>query len=493
MIPVGRWLLAFGGGVVWGFCFAPEPLLVAPWLALIPLLLLLGQPRAGRLGWAHGLAFWLTSIPWIAPTLVAYGELSAWLAGVSLLALASYLALFSGLFAALGSRIWRRGGAAALLGLPAVWVVTEWLRGHLFGGFPWNLAAYAWLEAPGALPLAAWLGAFGVSYWVVFANTGLALALVSRSWRMGALAIGLCLLVLPIAGRWATGARAQSTVGPRVAVRVLQPNIGVSTAWNAEQAAEDYRRVLQMSHRACEPSQPLLVWPESAIWPYSYSRDETVQRDVASLTAKGCSVLLNTAISAREGSYNSVLLVGREGIVGRYDKRHLVPFGEFVPLSGWLPFLQKIARQAGSFLAGESVALLPWKQQQLGAAICFEVTFPEEVAQQVRAGATILVTVTNDAWYGDSWAPWQHYRAARFRAAESRRYLLRAAITGVSAMVRPDGSEEVRLDVGEEGVLAGQIPGLMGLSPYSRWPWIPPAVCMALASSAIFLSRRGSS
>lgn len=490
MIPVGRWLLALGGGVVWGLCFGPEPLLVAPWLALTPLLLLLGQPRAGWLGWAHGLAFWLTSIPWIASTLVAYGELSPWLAGASLLALATYLALFSGLFAAVGGRIWRLGGGAALLGLPALWVVTEWLRGHLFGGFPWNLAAYAWLEVPGALPLAAWLGAFGVSYWVVFANTGLALALVSRRWQVGAVAVGFCLLLLPIAGRWATGPLAESTVGPRVAVRVLQPNIDASTEWNAEQAAADYQRVLQMSFRACEASQPLLLWPESAIWPYSYSRDESVQRDVAALTSKGCSVLLNTAISSSEGIYNSVLLVGREGIEGRYDKRHLVPFGEFVPMSGWLPFLQKIARQAGSFLAGESVALLPWNQQQLGTAICFEVTFPEEVAQQVRAGATILVTVTNDAWYGDSWAPWQHYRAARFRAAESRRYLLRAAITGVSSIVRPDGSEEARLDVGEEGVLVGQIPGLSGLSPYSRWPWTVPSVCMVLAGFAIFLSRR---
>ena len=493
MVPVGRWLLALGGGVVWGVCFGREPLLVAPWLALIPLLFLLGQPRAWLLGWAHGLAFWLTSIPWIAPTLVSYGQLPTWLAGLSLLALASYLALFSGLFAALGARIWRSGGWPALLGLPALWVVTEWLRGHLFGGFPWNLAAYSWLEVPGALPLAAWLGAFGISYLVLFANTGLALAMATRRWRMGALAVGLCLLLLPVAGRWVMASVAKSTVGPTVAVRVLQPNIGVLTEWDAERVEENYHRVLRMSSQACEASEPLLLWPESAVWPYSYSRDEGVQRDLAALTGKGCTVLLNTSISADEGAYNSVILVGENGVEGRYDKRHLVPFGEFVPMADRLPFLKKIARQAGSFLAGDSVALLGWSQQQLGTAICFEVTFPEEVAEQVREGATILVTVTNDAWYGDSWAPWQHYRAARFRAAESQRYLLRAAITGVSAIIRPDGSEEQRLDVGEEGVLGGRVSGLNGLSLYSRWPWIVPIVCMVVAAFAIFLSRRGSS
>jgi len=156
-----------------------------------------------------------------------------------------------------------------------------------------------------------------------------------------------------------------------------------------------------------------------------------------------------------------------------------------------LPFLDKIARNAGEFLSGADGVLVPWAGQKIVPAICFEITFPAEVARQVRRGGTVLVTVTNDAWYGDSWAPWQHFRAARFRAAENGRYLLRAAITGVSAVVGPDGRVQQQLGVGEEGILAADVPGLRQLTPYSRAPWLAPAICLVIAAFAIFRGRRG--
>jgi apolipoprotein N-acyltransferase len=233
-----------------------------------------------------------------------------------------------------------------------------------------------------------------------------------------------------------------------------------------------------------------LIWPESAAWPYSYSRDERLRRDLADLTAEGCPVLVNTSMAGEGGIFNSLLLVDDRGISGRYDKRHLVPYGEYVPMAGWLPFLQKIARNAGAFLAGARAGLVDWGGQRLAPAICFEITFPSEVAEQVRRGGTVLVTVTNDAWYGDSWAPWQHYRAARFRAAENRRFLLRAAITGVSAVVGPDGAVMQQLGVGAAGILPAEIPGRAELSPFTRAPWMAPAVCLVVAAFAIFLGRK---
>jgi apolipoprotein N-acyltransferase len=201
-------------------------------------------------------------------------------------------------------------------------------------------------------------------------------------------------------------------------------------------------------------------------------------------------VLFNTTDKRPEGYYNSVLLLDREGVRGRYEKRHLVPFGEYVPLARAFFFLDKIARNAGAYVAGREVDPLPWGDQRLGPAICFEVIFPGEVAEQVRAGATMLVTVTNDAWYGDTSAPRQHFRAVRFRAAESRRPFLRAAITGISAVIERDGSVRERLGVGEEGILRARVHGRSGLSPYSRWPWLVPSSAVVVALFAIFLARR---
>ena len=205
----------------------------------------------------------------------------------------------------------------------------------------------------------------------------------------------------------------------------------------------------------------------------------------------GCPVLINTTLAGPDGVFNSLLLIDGQADPLRYDKVHLVPFGEYVPLAGWLPFLDKIARHAGEFLTGARAELLPWSDEVLAPAICFEITFPTEVAERVRRGGTLLITVTNDSWYGDSWAPWQHYRAARFRAAENGRYLLRAAITGISAVVRPDGSVDSQLDVGEQGVLAAAVSGSDRLTLYSRAPWLGPGACLVMAAFAILRGRKG--
>jgi apolipoprotein N-acyltransferase len=229
----------------------------------------------------------------------------------------------------------------------------------------------------------------------------------------------------------------------------------------------------------------LVLWPESAAWPRAYPRSPGLVADVERLTGAGCGILLNTPFEAGERTFNSVLLARPDGSAARADKRHLVPFGEYVPLRSWLPFLSKIARMPGDFSAAESISLLDWRGARLGAAVCYEVVFPGEVAELVRAGATALVTVTNDAWYGDTAAPWQHLRAARFRAAENHRWLLRAAITGVSARIAPDGSVWDQLGVGAEGILRADFQPRTDLTPFTRAPWLVPLLCTLLAAAAL--------
>ena len=494
-------LLAALGGAAWGLCHGVESRSLLSLVALAPLLLLLGWARPFLCGWLHGVVTWCVAIPWIVPTITTYGLQPGWIGGLALLLLAAYLGLFHGLFALLGAPLWRRGDPFSLVALPALWVVLEVLRGRLLTGFPWNLAAHAWIDLPGALPIASWIGAFGVSFLVLVANLGVARAFAIRRWELAAWALLVPAALLALAARLAV---VPDPPAPAREVRVLQPDIPNRPFFDAAANEGDYRRLLAQSRAACRPGG-LLIWPESAAWPRNWQDDARLRFDVQELALRsGCAVILNTAFTAGDRTFNSLLLVeearageslpereavgagaGTAGLrVERADKRHLVPFGEYVPLRRVVPFVGKIARRVGDFSPATEVRLLRWREERLGPAVCYEVVFPGETAALVRAGATLLVTVTNDGWYGDSAAPRQHLRAARFRAAENRRWLLRAAVTGISAVVRPDGGLDAALEVGESGTLEATVVGRRDVSPYSRAPWLVPLLCVLAAAVA---------
>jgi apolipoprotein N-acyltransferase len=510
------WLLfAVVGGVLWGLCFGHTSPGVEVWLALVPLPLLLTRRHAGWLCFAYGVAAWETSLCWIVPTLIHYGSLSWPVAVLLASVLAVYLALFHALFGRLGGPLWRRwlGGAPAaaasgtrwwlaLIALPSLWVGLEWLRTYCLGGFPWNLAAYAWIDVPGALPLTAFIGAYGVSLLAMWVAVGAAASLALRlgrqphaGWPLVA-GLALPLLLLPMAGRWSLRHAAgesyrAETAG--LAFNLLQPNIANQVGFDLGLALRDYRKLTLLSDVACEPGS-LVIWPESAGWPFEYHRDPLLDSELTALVARGCSVIFNTdtPVPGSGQDYNSAYLLTAGAAPERYDKRHLVPFGEYVPFEKVLFFAKTVARNIGQFRAADRLALLPWHGELLGPAICYEVVFPEETAALTQAGATILVTITNDGWYGDTAAPWQHLRAARFRAAENRRPMVRAAITGVSAVIAPDGSLRSELGVGQQGILRARVAGEHEMTPYARWPWLPPlaASLIALAACvAVYTSR----
>jgi apolipoprotein N-acyltransferase len=486
--------VAVAGGVAWALCFGREGWAVAPWLALAPLFLLLSQPRSTRLGLLHGIAFWIAAVPWIAPTVTRFGGLPGWLGPVLLLVLAAYLGSFHALFAFTGGRLWRRGGLLAVVGVAALWTALEWLRGVLLGGFPWNLTAYAWVEVPGALELSSWVGAFGVTFVAALVNAGLALAIERRRFAPWLWSAGTVLVLLAWAARWGGPGPAPRGELSAAPVRLLQPDIPIRSGANSLEIAADYAGLLDLSRQACDEAGALLVWPESATWPFAWQTSAALRRDVGSL-AGDCPVLFNSAFYENEGpagrTFNSALLVDATGVVGRYDKRHLVPFGEEVPgWAEWIPGVPVLARAAGHFAAGSELRLLPWRDERLAVSICFEITFPSEVAEGVRSGATTLVTLTNDAWYGDTSAPWQHFRAARFRAAENHRPVLRAATTGVSGWIDAAGHPRSLLGPGERGVLSHRVSGRRELTAYTRAPWVVPALCWLFAAFVILRTLR---
>src|SRR5436305_6049671 len=457
-----RYGIAALGGVLWALCFGRHAYVVASWIALAPLFLLLRFPDAGRLAFVHGFVGWMVALSWIPPTLVSFGGIP--LPGAIPLTglLAAYLAGFQAVFGWLGGPLWRRFPRGRLAVLPALWVALEWLRTYLGGGFPWNLAAYAWVDVAGALPIAAWIGPYGVSFLVLLASAGAAAAVATRRSEPLAAALLLPLTLLPMAGRSSLAEsradleRALRVEELGVPVRLLQPNIPNLTAWDSAAVLRNYRKVVELSAANCEPGT-LVVWPESAGFPFLYGRDEVLRRDLEGMVARGCTVLFNSSHPVGGSFYNSAFLLSPGGTVARYDKRHLVPFGEYVPFKGVFGWMDKLAREAGDFRPADDLTLLPWGEEKIGMSICYEVVFPDEVVDLARRGATLLVTITNDAWYGDTAAPWQHFRAARFRAAEHRRPLLPAATPGVSALVGPDGAVWAELHPLKDGVIPGPV------------------------------------
>lgn len=495
-------IVAAASGAAWGLCFGRVAL---PWLAcvaLVPLLLHVAEARsaasAAGFGFLQALVGWIVSVPWIVATVVHFGGLPQVVGIVLLLAMCSILASWTALFALLARRLLGAGTGNAEAGsvgagflawcvvLPALWTVLEWARGHAPGflGFPWNLAGYAWVDTPGALPLTAWIGTYGVSFLVVAVNGGVALARRRRRWEPLAWSWLTAALLLALAARWSLPER-RPTWQERDVV-VVQPNQDIeakdnSTTW------QGYERLRTLSRAECRGGGRLLVWPESAAWPFTWDASPHLRDDLLDLASRGCAVILNTPVPAPGGMsyYNSALLVTVDGAEQRYDKRRLVPWGEYVPLEDVFSFVGTLARQAGRFARGESMRLLEWEGERLGVSICFESIFPEHVAEQVRAGASLLVTISNDAWYGDSSAPYQLFRAARFRAAENRRAQLRAALTGISGLIGPRGEVLSKLALGDVGTLETRFAGREELTPFSRRPWLVPLVCVLLVGLAL--------
>lgn len=484
-------LLVVAGGIAWGLGFGRQPLPGLAAVALVPLLVAAVRFRGRKLpwllGWIYGTVGWITGIPWIVYVLETYGGLPRGLSVLLLVALAAFLALYTACFAGLAAR-WLAGPwGLALVALPALWVGFEWVQSWAFGGFPWNLAGYAWTTVPGALPLAAWIGAWGVSLLVVMVNVGVAAGVLRRSWAPPVAALGASAALL---GWGLATAAPPMPAGDGAPVRLLQPNIVNAVVPDWREIRANTERVFAMSESACDAPGALVVWPESAAWPYELEAPErhhrAFRRELLALVRRGCPVLLNSSHHGDRGElYNSAFLLPVAGEPGRYDKRELVPWGERIPLKSVLPFVGKLARAAGEFTAGEGVGLVAWDEQKLGLAICFESAFPELVAESVAGGATLLATISNDAWYGDSAARAQLFQAVRFRAAENRRPLVRAAITGITAVVGADGSVIERLPIDEVGVLAAEVVGGSSLSPFSRAPWALPAACWMLVAFVI--------
>lgn len=497
------WFSFPGSGGLW-------PLLL---IALIPLLfgLQTGTTRQAALcGLTCGMAHFILLLYWIVTVLGTYGGLAWYLSGPALLLLALYMGLYYSLFAALSQaalKIFPAAGALWLL--PALWVGLDWLRSVLFTGFPWMDLGYALYSVPVAIQVADLIGHHGITYLLVFINT--LLFLLVRTWpsrrSLPLLTAPACCLLAAVAlysqHRLAeVSAQHTAEASPRMTIGVVQGNIDQSVKWSPSQQAETVRTYLALSESLLSSQPPdLILWPETALPFYPQMSDHmaaltglVADRNLALLTGAPWYEILDRK-EKKILYYNSAVLLQPDGLFhGSYYKSHLVPFGEYVPLKQFLPFIAPLVQAVGDFSTGTIERPLTWKAARAGVLICYESVFPEISRQWVNVGANVLINLTNDAWYGKSSAPYHSLAMAVLRAVETRRSLIRSANTGISAFISPTGSIDLQSEIFVPFAAARTVTLLEEKTFFVRYGHFFAPVCLAIGlvggGGALVIRRR---
>jgi apolipoprotein N-acyltransferase len=477
------------------------------WIALVPLLAALARERVtgGRsflLGFLAGLVYFGGTLYWVASVMQTYGGLN-WAVSIAVaLALVAYLALYPALFALVCRRLIVAFGGAALLLSPAVWVTTELGRAYLLTGFPWVLLGYSQARVLQIAQVASLFGIFGLSALVALVNAVLAYLFFTRSLRARVMAVSVAVVCVVAASAWGTLRIHDGRLvgeGKPLEVGLIQGDVPQDEKWDAARASQIFQRYLQLTHAAATRGARLIVWPESST-PFLFEEDPYVHDTIRGLAVQtGSYILVGSDQIERTRPpkyYNAAFMVGPDGrTLAVYRKIHLVPFGEYVPLKGLLFFAAPLVQAVSDFSAGEQAVLLPYEGYPISTAICFEVVYPELVRQSVLGGSQLLTTITNDAWFGTSSAPDQHFEQASVRAIEEGRYLVRAANTGISGIVDPYGRVLQESRLFEPAVLVGQVRALTGLTLYARIgdtiAYLATLVTLVALGAALVTRRRG--
>jgi apolipoprotein N-acyltransferase len=487
--PLAAIAAALAAGALTVAGFAPLAVFPLPLLTLAALLLVwlrAATPQAAfRTGVAFGAGLFGVGASWVYVSLHDFGMMPAPLAAIGTLAYCAILSLYPAAAGWCLARLRLGRPASALFAFPVLWTLFEWLRGWIFTGVSWLALGYSQVDSPlaGFAPV---VGTYGVSF-VTALCAGLLVIAVAGSGK-ARLAGGVALVFAFGLGQLARQIDWTSPRGAPVKVALLQGNIPQDLKFQPDR----YAATLATYKRLIEASQgQLVVLPETAIPRFLDAVDPGYLRDIARIALeRRADILVGVPIRDPDGHYfNSVISVGASPSQ-RYDKAHLVPFGEFVPPGfGWI--VKTFAIPLSNFsLGSKNPKPLALAGQLVAPNICWEDAFGEEIIRQLPE-ATLLVNVSNVAWFGDSLAPAQHLQISRMRALEAGRTMLRATNTGVTAIIDPRGKVVARLPQFTEGILEGEVRGYAGASPYVKFGNAPIILmCVVLLGALVFIRRR---
>lgn len=506
------WGLSSCSGLLLWLCFPKPDQGWLAWFALIPLSYCLLSQKLGagasfKSGLLTGSLAYAGILYWIVPTCLTGGVSLPWaLAGWILLSL--YIGVYTGL--------WGLGTAWTCPKLPkplyslfaaSLWVVLEYIKGHFLGGFPWMLLGYSQWKCPFMLSFASWTGVYGLSFLIVLANVFLAQCLEKSSWqRKSLIRIGIA-PVLAFCFAWTVYLPPPDPYGegmpqnlqessPSPTIAILQPNIYQYQKWDPESEQFIRKTMERLIWGAAQKHPEIILWPEASA--PGWLNDPEYSSWLKNLAQKSKSAhLIGIPFQDESGARNSAILLTASGhFSGIYHKEHLVPFGEHIPLSfllgRWIPVLNEL----GGISPGDrGQPLLSSPLGPLAATICYESIFPELVRGRVRRGAKWIVNLTNDGWYLDTAAPYQHSIMNVLRAAENRRWVFRSANTGISAVIDPYGRIVQKTSLNTQAVLSVQIPPQSLItshqSPYTLWgDWLPWACLFFVLCCMTYSYRR---
>ena len=497
-----RELLAALSGVLLALSFPKFGRGFVAWIAIAPLLISLhgvSGARAFRLGYVTGAVSSLGLLYWTSSVVVAYGGLSlpVGIGVMGLLCLA--VALFPSLFAWLVGRWLAAFGPVALLISPVAWVGTEILRAHTLFRFPWCLLGYSQQANLPLIQVARYTAVYGVSFLVAAASGVLAYLALERS-APRRHAAGLALAAI-LGAVWLDGsAQLSRPVGAAGQVRLglVQASILQEEKWDEAKGAENVARHEALTVQAADQGARLVIWPESSV-PFYFDRTPELADELRGLARRYETYLLfgNDDREDAAGSYKvwvgAKMLTPAGELSYRYHKIRLVPFGEYVPMQRLLTFggrvAAKLVQQVADFTPGDEYSVAEVDGHKLAATICYEAIFPDLLRQFPERGAELLVNVTNDGWYGRSSAPYQHFAMAVFRAVENGRYLVRAANTGITAVVDPRGRVLARTQLFERTVLVRDVPFVRDVTFYARHGDVFAWSCLAAACALTLAAR----
>jgi apolipoprotein N-acyltransferase len=485
-----------------------------PPIDLTPLLIVsftflvwLADRRAGRgdaflLGWSFGVGFFIAGLYWIGAALLVDIGSFWWLMPFAVMGIPAGLALFTGLalLAANEAKIqFQLRGSARILAIATAWVAAEWLRGHVLTGFPWNLMGYAWSGAfPGSdamLQVTSLVGIYGLSLITVTAA-----ALPARlgdfdRGRRWAVVAAVILVAAPMAGGFVRLATAKVNNVPGITLRLVQPSIPETLKNDPEAAVDNLRRLMALSTEKGHEPISAVIWPEAAAPPF-LERNDTLRVDMAAAMPPHALLIVgdvrtDAPPAQPQQIWNGLVAIDRNGsVAATYDKAHLVPFGEYVPLRDVLP-IQKITPGTRDFAAGPGPRTLDLPGlPPVGPLICYEAIFPGGAVEPDNRPGWLL-NVTNDSWYGVTSGPFQHFAIARVRAAEEGLPMIRVGNNGVSASIDPYGRVVKRLGLDAIGILDVPLPEALAPTPYARFHdagfWLLLMVELAVVGGLSFL------
>jgi apolipoprotein N-acyltransferase len=492
-------LLALLSGVLIALSFPNSGLSFLAWIALIPLLTALEGTdlrTAFSLGFTCGLAAYAGILYWINIVITYYGHLP-WAASIPLyLALVAWLGLFYGL-ATLVARAGEQVGIKSAFSLPVAWVAGDLCRSFLMTGSPWAMLGHSQYRTLPLIQIADICGVFGLTLLIVLANVVLyrALRAVSGAGVPYPVKSALVLLVLFIGTLFYGFQRLNSGDSPStkpLRVALIQGNIPQDVKWSPafqDSTIDIYER---LTREAAAGGVDLVVWPESSV-PFFFQDDPQQAGRITGLARELATSLIigSPAHELRNNKrvfLNSAFMISPSGeVTGRSDKIHLVPFGEYVPLGRFFPFISKLVVGIGDFSPGERAIPLMAGQTPIGTMICAEAVFPELGRAYVNNGARILANITNDAWFGRTSAPYQHLSIAAFRAVETRTPLIRAANTGVTAIVDQNGHINTMTGLFMEGFRLGEVRPGSGNSIYLKIGDAGAWLCVFLTAGILLL------